>query len=157
MADLGVYGLIALVGAVVTLVINPLARRISVRIGYSAEPDERKVHQVVTPYGGGGAMFVGFCVALLAALLFPVTRAVIFGSKEMFGVLLATGVMFVVGVLDDFRDMSAPAKVGGQVLAATVLYFSGCTMYQLKLPFAGFIVLGPSVLPIITAIWVFAL
>jgi len=157
MADLGVYGLIALVGAVVTLVINPLARRISVRIGYSAEPDERKVHQVVTPYGGGGAMFVGFSVALLAALLFPVTRAVIFGSKEMFGVLLATGVMFVVGVLDDFRDMSAPAKVGGQVLAATVLYFSGCTMYQLKLPFAGFIVLGPSVLPIITAIWVFAL
>jgi len=47
--------------------------------------------------------------------------------------------------------------VAGQVLAATVLYFAGCTMFQLKLPFAGFVVLGPSVLPLITAIWVFAL
>ncbi len=75
----------------------------------------------------------------------------------MFGVLLATGVIFVVGVLDDFREMSAPAKVAGQFLAASILYFSGATMYQLKLPFAGFIVLGPSILPIITAVWVFAL
>ena len=75
----------------------------------------------------------------------------------MLGVLLATGVIFVVGVLDDFRDMSAPAKVAGQFLAASILYFSGATMYQLKLPFAGFIVLGPSILPIITAVWVFAL
>ena len=53
--------------------------------------------------------------------------------------------------------MSAPAKVAGQFLAASILYFSGATMYQLKLPFAGFIVLGPSILPVITAVWVFAL
>jgi UDP-GlcNAc:undecaprenyl-phosphate GlcNAc-1-phosphate transferase len=75
----------------------------------------------------------------------------------MLGVLLAAGVIFVVGVLDDFREMSAPAKVAGQFLAASILYFSGVTMYQLKLPFAGFVVLGPSILPIITAVWVFAL
>ncbi len=157
MSGLGTYGLIALIGALVTLVANPPARRLSNKLGYSAQPDERKVHQIVTPYGGGAAMFVGFCVSLVAAYCFPLTRAIITSSHEMLGVLLATGVVFVVGVLDDFRDMSAPAKVAGQVLAATVLYFSGCTMYQLKLPFAGFIVLGPSVLPIITAVWVFAL
>lgn len=157
MSGLGTYGLIALIGALVTLVANPPARRLSNKLGYSAQPDERKVHQIVTPYGGGAAMFVGFCVSLVAAYCFPLTREIITSSHEMLGVLLATGVVFVVGVLDDFRDMSAPAKVAGQVLAATVLYFSGCTMYQLKLPFAGFIVLGPSVLPIITAVWVFAL
>jgi len=157
MPGLGVYALVALVAAVVTLGLNPTARRLSQRLGYSAEPDERKVHQVVTPYGGGASMFVGFCVALIVAGMFNATRTVLFGSEEMFGVLLATGVVFVVGVIDDFRDMSAPAKVAGQVLAATILYFSGATMYQLKLPFAGFIVLGPSVLPIITVIWVVAL
>jgi UDP-GlcNAc:undecaprenyl-phosphate GlcNAc-1-phosphate transferase len=157
MSGLGTYGLIALIGAVVTLVANPPARRLSMKLGYSAQPDERKVHQIITPYGGGAAMFIGFSVAMIAAYCFPLTRAIIASSHEMLGVLLATGVVFVVGVLDDFRDMSAPAKVAGQVLAATVLYFSGCTMYQLKLPFAGFIVLGPSVLPVITAVWVFAL
>ena len=157
MSGLGVYGLIALAGAIITLLVTPPARRLSMKIDYSAQPDERKVHKIVTPYGGGGAMMIGFCLAVGVAYAFPLTRAVITSSHEMLGVVLATGVMFVVGVLDDFRDMSAPAKVAGQVLAATVLYFSGCTMYQLKLPFAGFIVLGPSILPVITAVWVFAL
>jgi UDP-GlcNAc:undecaprenyl-phosphate/decaprenyl-phosphate GlcNAc-1-phosphate transferase len=157
MSNLVTYATIALIGALVTLVANRPARSISLTVGYTAQPDERKVHQHVTPYGGGGAMFVGFCVALVVAYAMPVTRGIITSSHEMLGVLLATAVMFAVGVLDDFRDMSAPAKVAGQFLAASILYFSGCTMYQLKLPFAGFVVLGPSMLPIITAIWVFTL
>ena len=157
MGNIVSYIVVLLVGAVVTLVANRPARIISLRVGYTAQPDERKVHQTVTPYGGGAAMLVGFCVALLAAVAIPALRTVITSSHEMIGVLLAAGVIFVVGVLDDFREMSAPAKVAGQFLAALVLYFSGCTMYQLKLPFAGFVVLGPSILPVITAIWVFAL
>jgi UDP-GlcNAc:undecaprenyl-phosphate GlcNAc-1-phosphate transferase len=157
MGNIAAYIAVAVVGAVITLLANRPARAISLQVGYTAQPGDRKVHQNVTPYGGGGAMLVGFCVALLVAFLIPVLRGVIISSHEMLGVLLATGVIFVVGVLDDFRDMSAPAKVAGQVLAATILYFAGVTMYQLKLPFAGFIVLGPSILPIITAVWVFAL
>ena len=157
MSNVGSYLAVLIVGAVVTLFANRPARIVSLRIGYSAQPDARKVHQKVTPYGGGAAMLIGFCIALMAAFAIPSLRGIITSSHEMMGVLLATGVIFVVGVVDDFRDMSAPAKVAGQFLAASILYFSGCTMYQLKLPFAGFIVLGPSVLPIITAIWVFAL
>jgi UDP-GlcNAc:undecaprenyl-phosphate/decaprenyl-phosphate GlcNAc-1-phosphate transferase len=151
------YVAVIAVGTVVTLVANVPARKISLKIGYTAAPDERKVHQVTTPYGGGAAMLVGFCVALMVAMAIPSLRNVILSSHEMIGVLLAAGVIFVVGVLDDFREMSAPAKVAGQFLAASILYFSGATMYQLKLPFAGFVVLGPSILPIITAVWVFAL
>jgi UDP-GlcNAc:undecaprenyl-phosphate GlcNAc-1-phosphate transferase len=157
MHNIVAYVAVLLVGAIVTLAANIPARKIALRVGYTAQPDDRKVHRVVTPYGGGGAMLVGFCVALLAAFTIPTLRSVITSSHEMLGVLLATGVIFVVGVLDDFREMSAPAKVAGQFLAASILYFSGATMYQLKLPFAGFIVLGPSILPIITAVWVFAL
>jgi UDP-GlcNAc:undecaprenyl-phosphate GlcNAc-1-phosphate transferase len=157
MGNIASYVVVMLVGALVTMVANRPARTISLRIGYTAQPDARKVHVKVTPYGGGAAMLVGFCVALVVAVAIPVLRTVITSSHEMMGVLLATGVIFVVGVLDDFREMSAPAKVAGQFLAASVLYFSGCTMYQLKLPFAGFVVLGPSILPVITAVWVFAL
>jgi UDP-GlcNAc:undecaprenyl-phosphate GlcNAc-1-phosphate transferase len=157
MDNIASYVVVMLVGAVVTVVANVPARIISTRVGYLAQPDERKVHEKATPYGGGAAMLIGFCVALLVAVFVPALRTVITSSHEMIGVLLAAGVIFVVGMLDDFREMSAPAKVAGQVLAASILYFSGCTMYQLKLPFAGFVVLGPSILPIITAIWVFAL
>src|ERR1017187_2190971 len=157
MGNIAAYVAVLVVGAAVTMVANVPARIISQRAGYSAQPDERKVHETVTPYGGGAAMLVGFCVALLVAVTIPPLRSVITSSHEMLGVLIAAGVIFVVGLLDDFREMSAPAKVAGQVLAASVLYFSGCTMYQLKLPFAGFVVLGPSILPLITAAWVFAL
>ena len=157
MDEIAVYLIVIVVGAVVTLVANRPARLISIRVGYTAQPDPRKVHEKVTPYGGGAAMFVGFCVALIVAFMIPRLRDIITSSNEMMGVLIATGVIFAVGVLDDFREMSAPAKVAGQVLAASILYFSGATMYQLKLPFAGFVVLGPSILPLITAGWVFAI
>jgi len=90
-------------------------------------------------------------------LLFPSLRVIIRNSDEYFGVLLAAGVIFVVGLVDDFRDMSPPAKVAGEVLAASVLYFAGVVMYYLKLPFAGFIDVGGSILPLLTAGWVFAL
>src|ERR1035441_3764234 len=98
------YVAVIAVGTVVTLVANVPARKISLRIGYTALPDERKVHQVTTPYGGGAAMLVGFCVALLVSMAIPTLRNVILSSHEMMGVLLAAGVIFVVGVLDDFRD-----------------------------------------------------
>ena len=157
MNNLAAYAVVMVVGALVTMLADRPARAISIKVGYTAQPDERKVHQAVTPYGGGAAMFIGLCVALIVAVAITPLRAVISSSHEMIGVLIAAGVIFVVGVVDDFREMSAPAKVAGQFLAASVLYFSGATMYQLKLPFAGFVVLGPSILPVITAVWVFAL
>jgi len=49
-------------------------------------------------------------------------------------------------LIDDIRDMSAPAKMAGEVLAASILYFLGVTMYQFKIPLAGFVVLSPSVI-----------
>ncbi|MDE3082348.1 MAG: undecaprenyl/decaprenyl-phosphate alpha-N-acetylglucosaminyl 1-phosphate transferase [Acidobacteriota bacterium] len=157
MNNLAAYAVVMVVGALVTMLADRPARAISIKVGYTAQPDERKVHQAVTPYGGGAAMFIGLCVALMVAVAITPLRAVISSSHEVIGVLVAAGVIFVVGVVDDFREMSAPAKVAGQFLAASVLYFSGATMYQLKLPFAGFVVLGPSILPVITAVWVFAL
>ena len=151
------YVVLALVGALGTWLANKPARSISLKVGYVAQPDARKVHQRVTPYGGGAAMFVGFCAAFVVATVLPTVRGSLTGSNEAIGVVLATAIIFLVGLVDDFRDMSAPAKTAGMVLAATVLYFAGATMSQFKLPFAGLIVLGPSVLPLITAVWVFAL
>ncbi len=42
-------------------------------------------------------------------------------NSEPFGLMLGAGVMFVVGALDDLIDVSPPAKVAGQVLAASLL------------------------------------
>ena len=157
MPDVGWYGLVLVIAAGSTAALTVPAKRISQRVGYVAHPGPRSVHDRPIPYGGGAAMFVGFLVAVLAAAAMPPLRQLFEGSPEMMGVVLAAGAMFAVGLIDDVRDMSAPAKIAGQVLAASILYFSGVTMYELKIPLAGFFVLTPGIIPLITAVWVIAL
>jgi UDP-GlcNAc:undecaprenyl-phosphate GlcNAc-1-phosphate transferase len=157
MPDIGWYGLVLAIAAGATAAVTVPARRISLRIGYVCKPGTRSVHSKPVPYGGGAAMFMGFLVAVLAAAAVPPLRPAFQDSPEMLGVVLAAGAMFAVGLIDDAREMSAPAKVAGQVLAASILYFSGVTMYELKIPLAGFFVLTPGIIPLITAIWVIAL
>ena len=157
MPDIGWYGLVLVVAAGATAALTVPAKRIALRVGYVAHPGERTVHTRPTPYGGGAAMFMGFMVAVLGAAAVPQLRPIFQDSPEMAGVVLAAGAMFAVGLIDDVRDMSAPAKMAGQVLAASILYFSGVTMYELKIPLAGFFVLTPGIVPLITAAWVIAL
>jgi UDP-GlcNAc:undecaprenyl-phosphate GlcNAc-1-phosphate transferase len=155
--DIGWYAMILVVAAGATAALTVPARRVAVRVRYVALPDERKMHTKPIPYGGGAAMFMGFLVAVLAADATPALRPVLADSPEMMGVVLAAGAMFAVGLIDDVRDMSAPAKMAGQVLSASILYFMGVTMYELKVPLAGFFILTPGIIPLITAAWVIAL
>jgi UDP-GlcNAc:undecaprenyl-phosphate GlcNAc-1-phosphate transferase len=157
MPDLGWYVLVLAVAAGATAAFTVPARRLSLRVGYVAAPNERTMHKRPIPYGGGAAMFLGFLVAVLVAAAVPALRPVFTDSPEMLGVVLAAGAIFAVGLIDDVRDMSAPAKLAGQILAASILYFLGVTMYQFKVPLAGFIVLTPGIIPLITAAWVIAL
>jgi UDP-GlcNAc:undecaprenyl-phosphate GlcNAc-1-phosphate transferase len=130
---------------------------VSRRIGYVALPGERKVHTRATPYGGGAAMFLGFLVAMMVAAGIPRLRPVFQGSSEPLGVVLAAAAIFGVGLIDDAREMSAPAKVAGQVLAASILYFLGVTLYWFKVPLGGLVTLTPGITPLIMAVWVIAL
>src|SRR5215469_5067254 len=159
MPDIGWYGLILAVAAGATAALTVPAKRIALRVGYIAHPGDRSVHKRPIPYGGGASMFLGFLVAVLLATMLPPFRnnRTFTDSPEMLGVVLAAGAMFAVGLIDDIRDMSAPAKMAGQVLAASILYFAGVTMYELKIPLAGFYILSPGLIPLITAIWVIAL
>jgi UDP-GlcNAc:undecaprenyl-phosphate/decaprenyl-phosphate GlcNAc-1-phosphate transferase len=159
MPDVGWYALILAVAAGATAALTVPAKRIAVRVGYISHPGDRSVHKKPIPYGGGASMFLGFLVAVLVATVLPPFRdsRTFTDSPEMLGVVLAAGAMFAVGLIDDVRDMSAPAKMAGQVLAASILYFFGVTMWQLKIPLAGFYVLTPGIIPLITALWVIAL
>ncbi len=130
-------------------------RRLAVRTGAVVMPDLRRVHSRPTPTIGGTGMFVAFLVAMAAASQLPQFRRVFEGSSEPLGVVLAGAVIFLVGLVDDLREVSAPAKLAGQVLAASVLTFLGVTMDNFKIPFAGtVIVLSPDLTPLITALWV---
>ena len=154
MPPLGAYVVVAVVAAVGTFAAMFPIRRFATRAGFVVEPDERRVHARVTPYGGGVAMFLAFLVAILVASQLGQLKGLFEGSSEPLGLVLGAGVIFIVGFIDDVREMSAPAKMAGQVLAAMVLVFLGVTMFQFKIPFVGFFVLSPDVTPLLTALWV---
>jgi UDP-GlcNAc:undecaprenyl-phosphate/decaprenyl-phosphate GlcNAc-1-phosphate transferase len=143
------------VAAVVTFLLTFVVRAVATRRKLIVLPDAERVHTVPTPTAGGTSMFIAFGITMAVARLVPsLGFHVVFGSNEPLGVIIAAGAMFIVGFVDDIREVSAPAKVAGQVIAAMILYFAGVTILHFKVPFAGYLILSPSILPLVTALWV---
>jgi UDP-GlcNAc:undecaprenyl-phosphate/decaprenyl-phosphate GlcNAc-1-phosphate transferase len=150
------YGLVLAVAALATWVFGFWVRRASVRLGAVVLPDERHVHAVPTPTAGGAAMFAAVLLAMFVASRLGRFDAA-FESSEPLGVVLAAAVMFLVGLVDDFREVSAPAKLAGQVLAGTVLSFLGVTMFYFRVPFLDIVSISPDLAPLLTVLWVVAI
>jgi UDP-GlcNAc:undecaprenyl-phosphate GlcNAc-1-phosphate transferase len=123
------------------------------RLGWVVAPDERRVHTVTTPDVGGIAMFGGFLVAMLVASLMGAFDALFETSSELLGVVIAAIVIFAVGLLDDVRDLSAPAKVAGTVVAGLALVWYGVTMFYFRLPLIDVYVVADDWAPLITIFW----
>ena len=151
------YATVLVVTAAATYVICFGVRRLAVRFGLVVLPDDRKIHASPTPTVGGAAMFVAFLVAMAVAWRLPQFEPVFEGSSEPVGVILATATIFLVGLVDDLREVSAPAKLAGQVLAGSVLYFLGVTMVFFRVPFGDLISLSADLQPLVTVLWVVAI
>ena len=83
-------------------------------------------------------MFVGFLVAMAVASQIPQFREMFDGSSEPLGLMLAAGVMFVVGALDDLRDgVAAGEGRGAWCSRGSLLSLFGVTMLYFRVPFAG--------------------
>ncbi|GAC1600062.1 MAG: MraY family glycosyltransferase [Acidimicrobiales bacterium] len=148
------YGVILAVAAIASWIATFAARRVAVRCGVIDSLSDRKVHETPTPTAGGAAMFVAFLLAMAVASRMGEFHEMFQRSTEPLGVVLGATAILGVGLLDDIRDVSAPAKVAGQVLAGSILYLFGVTMIYFQVPFAGFVSLSADLEPLITVAWV---
>lgn len=149
-AYLAVFGVTA--GAV--LVATPMVRWISIRLRAIDMPSDRKVHPRPTPTLGGIAMLLGTLAGFGAAYLLPSFRSVFRETSELQGTVLAVVVITVVGVVDDVRSLSAPAKAAGQVMAAGVLILYGVELLFFWFPTQGIVSLGSDLAVPLTVGWV---
>lgn len=149
-------GYVAVIGAafLVTFALTPVMVRLSWRLGVVDRPDARRVHDRPTPRLGGAAIVAGFLAGFLAAWLSGEFRSVFRTIAPPLGVVLSTLTMYVVGQLDDLRDVSAPAKTAGSVLAGSVLAVSGVAILFFRVPFVGLVALPPDLVPLVTVLWV---
>jgi UDP-GlcNAc:undecaprenyl-phosphate GlcNAc-1-phosphate transferase len=147
--------IVGLVAAVVTWLCTFVVRRLAVRFSIIVLPDDRRVHERPTPTVGGAAMYLGLLAAMVVASQLPGLSPLFRGSSDPIGLVLAASVIFTVGMVDDLREMSPPAKVSGQILAGTVLYLFGINMLFFRVPFAGTtLVLSADLIPVLTVLWV---
>lgn len=96
----------------VAYLITPIVIKISHKFKILDLPDERKMHTQPTPRLGGVAIF--FTVLLLTINYFKY-------STELTGVIIATSIIFLVGLYDDIKGFKASTKLLAQILATLIL------------------------------------
>jgi UDP-GlcNAc:undecaprenyl-phosphate/decaprenyl-phosphate GlcNAc-1-phosphate transferase len=144
MGDLRSYLLVAGLAALLSYLLTPVVRVVVIHFGAVDRPGGRKMHALPTPTLGGLALFLAFVGGLaLSSLLFPR----LFLSSDAFGIAVGAALMVGVGIIDDLKGLSAPAKLAGQVLAASVMTLAGIQVLffwlpSFPLPFGGHIDLG---------------
>src|SRR6266581_2968513 len=139
------YALVLLVTAAVTYLLTPLVRRVAVATRAIHEPRARDTHTKPTPLLGGLAMYGGLVAGLLLAsrLSFVQDPFRTAGSRSEAGLLLAGGLVVLVGFADDRWGLSAISRLAAQVAAAGILVWSGQALPWLPLLNGGVFSLEP--------------
>jgi len=156
------YFSMLLIGAIVSFLVTPLARRFAFVIGAVDKPDPRKIHRAPTARTGGWAVVAGFCAPWICLYLHMFDNQVVrmFQSPEsqrIFLTLLASGlVMFGLGALDDVYNLNPKTKLVVQIAVAIAMYYGGFKITKITIPFAGSITLDQLGLPI-TVLWIVAI
>jgi len=119
---------VAAVAFATVLVATPVVGWMAERVGAVAVPGARNVHTRTTPTLGGLAILAGILAAFGVASQLPGFAGVFRDTNEPEAIVLGALVITAVGIRDDTRDMSPPAKVAGQVLAASLLALFGLAL-----------------------------
>ncbi len=128
------YVLTLLAAAAVTYLLTPLVRRFAIAIGAMHAARDRDVHVVPTPLLGGFAMYAGLAAGLLVASRLPALNSVFAETNMAKGLLLAGGLVVVMGFVDDRWGIGVVSKLAGQVAAGVILVWSGAEVTWLPAP-----------------------
>ena len=112
----------------IVVLLTPAVGGMARLLGAVDRPDSRRLNRRPIPRLGGLAIFLGIVVPALAFLDL---------SGETRGVLLGAAVATVVGAIDDFRGLSPPTKLAGQVAAAAIPPAFGVWIDHITFPFVG--------------------
>ena len=136
-----------LVAFVIAVAVTPLAIRLAPKIGAVDIPkDNRRMHTKIMPRFGGLAIFAGSTISMLIFLRFD--------PKIL--IITAGGVMiYLLGVLDDLKNLSPKVKFAGQLLVAIVMYMCDIRIEFITNYFgSGNSQLGTVLCFVITILWI---
>ena len=130
---------------IASIILTPLVIKLAFRIGAVDRPNYRKVHTSIMPRIGGLAIFGAFLIGY--AILLP-------SDEHSLAILVGALIIIIVGFLDDMFEITAKAKLAGQLVAAVVVVtWGGLQIEFINLPLIGQFDFGYLSIPI-TIIWI---
>jgi UDP-GlcNAc:undecaprenyl-phosphate GlcNAc-1-phosphate transferase len=130
------YLLVFLVCLLLSIIATWYVRNFANAKGWTDAPKtERHVHSIPVPRLGGVAIYFSFMTVVLFAMVFPRLFGLnpLLPAKPTLGLLSAATLIFILGLLDDMRSLSAYWKFGVQAVAAVCLYASGLEVQRIAL------------------------
>ena len=158
-----------IVSFLVTLVLVPLVRKVALAIDFVDMPGERKVHREPISLGGGIAIFLGiiitFTAALICAYLLSINRPLSWMPVDVYDYLpgafqmmprlsvifIGASAMFVLGLFDDVKRLSARVKLLFQLIIAVFIVANGITFTLFLGPLGDW---GRIVSALVTVFWI---
>jgi UDP-GlcNAc:undecaprenyl-phosphate GlcNAc-1-phosphate transferase len=133
------YLFILIIAAAVTYLLTPLVRRGAVAMHAQHAPRARDVHKEPTPLLGGIAMYGGLAAGLLVADRLRYLQQAFPPAPQghpstIDGLLLAGGLLVVVGIVDDRWGLGAISKLAGQIAAGGIIVWSGAYLPWIPWP-----------------------
>jgi UDP-GlcNAc:undecaprenyl-phosphate GlcNAc-1-phosphate transferase len=122
---LSIYLLLALGSAVLAVILTPLVARGSWRLGLVDAPGGRKVHAESVPRLGGVAIVAASMLGMILAAALAPGRPAPEIWTALRPLLLAGGLIFLVGALDDIWGLGPAPKLAVELVAALIVMISG--------------------------------
>ncbi len=130
---MGTYLLIFLGAALLAIAVTPLAIRLARKFNVVDIPDLRKVHSKPIPRIGGIVIYIPMMVVLLSLFLFDNTvRSHLLKNQLKITTLLSvTTFIFLVGLIDDIKNLRARTKILCQLTASVVVCALGFRIHSI--------------------------
>lgn len=136
-----------LVALAVSILVTPVAIRLAPKIGAVDIPlDNRRMHTKTMPRFGGLAIFAGSTAAMLIFLKF---------DPRVVTIVMGGALIYILGVIDDIKHLSAKVKFLGQTFVALIMYVNGIRIeFLTNFLGEGNSQLGDVLCFIITMVWI---
>jgi UDP-GlcNAc:undecaprenyl-phosphate/decaprenyl-phosphate GlcNAc-1-phosphate transferase len=131
------YALVLCIAAAVTFLLTPVVRRLAMRVGAVKQPSAGGVHTIPTPELGGIAMYGGVAAALVVAHKMPTLQRTFTNSSATTAILIAAGLMCLIGALDDKWRLDPLTRFAGEIVAAGIMVLMGVQLFLFYVPFGG--------------------
>ncbi|HEK9982768.1 TPA: undecaprenyl/decaprenyl-phosphate alpha-N-acetylglucosaminyl 1-phosphate transferase [Streptococcus equi subsp. zooepidemicus] len=154
---------LVLIGALLmSLLLTPIVRFLSVRVGVVDTPNARRINKVPMPTSGGLAIVTSFVIASLVLMPIASNGAHIGGQtyfQYILPVVLGGLVVTITGFIDDVYELSPKLKMLGIVTGAIIVWaFTDFKFDSFKIPFGGpLLAFDPFLTFFLTVLWIISI